>query len=276
MTQDHRQQGDLPIQIAPDTATLAQTAAREFVQCCGQALREREWFAVCLSGGNTPAWLFDVLARPPFAQAVPWHRVLVFWGDERHVLHDDPRSNYHMAVHHLLRHVAIPPAHVFPVPTRLDQPCQAAARYEETLRQIFKGKLGLSAPVFDLVYLGLGDDGHTASLFPGDALLQQPWPDNPKDAAWVAAPAQAYSGVRRVTLMPWALAQARTVVFLVSGANKARPLQRMLQGPHRPAALPAQAVWLRCRERCRFLVDAAAARLLQTPAMASLDAAAPF
>jgi len=247
----------LHVQIVPDPQALAQAAAQDFVQRCEEAVQECGFFTVCLSGGSTPAHMFDLLAKPPFSEQIPWRHVLVFWGDERFVPRAHPDNNCHMAYKHLLNHVPIPPENVYPIPTELSHPQQAAIRYQHTLRQVF-ARLGLREPAFHLLHLGMGPDGHTASLFPHNPLLQSPYKSHP----WVAACWAPHLNAYRMTLTPWALTRGQAVIFLVAGANKSHTLRRILRGPVMGTQLPAQSVWLSCPRRCYFMLDEEAARLL--------------
>ncbi|HEY3763639.1 MAG TPA: 6-phosphogluconolactonase [Gaiellales bacterium] len=213
--------------VLADPAAVAQAAAEAFVEAVA-AGGDRP--AVCLSGGSTPQAAHHLLASSAYAGRVDWERVHVFFGDERRVPLGDARSNYHSARESLLDHVPVPDAHVHAL-TDADQ-------YEGLLRAFFG-----EAARFDLLFLGMGDDGHTASLFPGSvSLLEQ--------ERWVIDPPDVVAGMARHTLTLPALDAARRTLFLVTGAAKAPVLGRIRAGERFPAGMVQGAEWL---------VDAAAA-----------------
>ena len=186
-------------------------------------------FAVALSGGSTPKRLFEVLAEPANAARFPWARTQLFWGDERLVPYDDPDSNYRMTRLALLDHVPLSPGQVHPMPVQGD-PASAASAYQATLQAYYNAEaLDMSRPLFDVVLLGLGENGHTASLFPETAALEE-------SLAWVA-PVTQHVPQPRLTLTYPAIACSRVVAFLVAGEGKADVLQRVLSGDRsQPAA----------------------------------------
>ena len=197
-----------------------------------QAVLERGRCDLVLAGGNTPRFVYERLASGE-AGPIPWERVRLFWGDERFVPHDHPASNYRLARESLLERLQPPGPQVFPVPTGEAGPEQAARRYERTLRELLPGR---AFPAFDLVLLGLGADGHTASLFPGG-------PEGEERTRWCLV-SRAPEGVavrERITLSLPALSAARAVAFLVAGEDKRAALQSLLD-PALPLekALPAQ------------------------------------
>jgi 6-phosphogluconolactonase len=254
-----RRQGPIaPVEVLPTAEALMQAAAEAFVRCAAEAMRTSGRFAVALSGGSTPRRLYELLTTEPHAARVDWPRVYVFWGDERCVPPEDPASNYRMARESLLDRVPVPGPNVHRIRGE-DDPADAAEAYERELRQAFSAPEGppRSAPGgrFDLVLLGLGDDGHTASLFPGTAALRE-------TTRWVVAHHVAAASMWRITLTPLVINAAADVVFIVSGPEKAVILQRVVEGPCRPDELSAQGVAPRAG-RLRWLVDAAAARNLR-------------
>jgi 6-phosphogluconolactonase len=190
----------------------------------------------------------------PLVSRVMWSRVQVLWGDERCVPPDQAESNYRMARETLLDHIPVPAANVHRIHGE-DDPTTAAARYEATLRALLKTPTGppRAAPGarIDLVLLGLGDDGHTASLFPGSAAVHE-------QTRWVMAEYAAAASMWRVTLTPAVINAAAEVLFLVSGGTKAGIVQQVLEGPRRPRDLPAQAI-VPSNGQVRWCVDAAAA-----------------
>lgn len=208
--------------VLPDKEALSHAAAQRFV-----ALADRYTstgaFGVALSGGSTPRPLYERLAAPPYRDQVSWPQVHLFWGDERCVPPDHAESNYRMACETLLDHVEIPAENIHRVRGELD-PARAAQEYRSELERV----LGAS-PGFDLILLGMGDDGHTASLFPGSPALQE----NERAAVAVYAP---HLDSWRVTLTLPVLNRARHVLFLVSGADKAPALARIRAGEPLPAA----------------------------------------
>jgi 6-phosphogluconolactonase len=233
---------------------LALEAAERITRAAGESVGAGGRLTLALAGGSTPGRTYGVLARPEMMARLDWSRAFVFFGDERCVPPDDPRSNYGMASKALLEHVPVTPDHVFPIPTDRT-PAECARAYAATLASLFKPPAG-AAPVFDLILLGLGDDGHTASLFPGMPSLQE-------REAWVvdSPPGVLPPPVARVTLTYPVLNAARRVLFLVSGEKKAAVLREVLEGDPSPAERPAAGV--RPREgTVTWLVDAAAARLL--------------
>jgi 6-phosphogluconolactonase len=193
---------------------------------------DHDYFAVALSGGSTPRSLFSLLAGPERAQHIGWSKVHVFWGDERTVPPDDPDSNYRMAREALLDRVALPSSNVHRIPAELE-PTRAAEEYAHTLRDFFTRRTG--AARFDLILLGMGADGHTASLFPGTAALDE-------HERWVVANYVEKLDTWRITLTLPVLNGAEHVAFLVAGAGKAETLKRVLQGPRQPRELPSQLI----------------------------------
>jgi 6-phosphogluconolactonase len=229
--------------VLADSAALARHAAEVLVD---EAARVPGRFALSLSGGSTPKLLYELLATPEFRDRMPWERVHLFWGDERFVPHDHADSNYRMTREAMLDHLPIPPENIHAVPTDTT-PADGAARYDRTLR-VFYGRENLDAsrPLFDVTLLGLGEDGHTASLFPGTPALDE-------SLAWVT-PVTTHVAQPRVTLTYPAIASSGTVLFLAAGAGKRAILQRVWQGDH---ALPSARV--RAVGRTLWVVDRAAA-----------------
>ncbi len=235
------------LQVYPDSAALAEAAAEHFVDHARQALAQRPRFAVALSGGTTPQAAYMRLAVPDFARQVDWPRVHIFWGDERCVPADHVDSDFRMAREALLNHIPLPPQNIHRLRGELE-PRQAATDYAQDLRAFF----GEAAPCFDLVLLGLGEDGHTASLFPGTAALRE-------NEKWVAANWVEKLHTWRLTLTPPVINQALQATFIVSGAHKAEIVCEVLTGPYQPEVWPAQLVKAR---QVVWLADAAAASLV--------------
>lgn len=226
------------LHVAEDADALARAAAGEFLVYAWEAVRARGRFTVALAGGDTPRAAYAEIAatwRDWGDGPLDWSRVHVFWGDERHVSPDDPRSNYRMARETLLSRVPLPPSNIHPVPTTLPDPRDGASRYEATLRDFFDGDGGGALPRFDLVLLGMGADGHTASLFPDHEALEEA-----RRLAVATSGPGGGVGDWRVTLTLPVLNHAATVVVLVSGARKAATLHRVLEGPSADPLLPIE------------------------------------
>jgi 6-phosphogluconolactonase len=218
------------IHIYENLEKLSQAAAELFTDLAKQAITARGRFSVALSGGQTPRRLYEILAAAPLREQIPWGAVHVFWGDERYVPSDDPRSNALMAHQALLDHVPVLPEHIHPILCTLP-PQQVASHYENELRDFF----GNTPPTMDLILLGLGDNAHTASLFPHTAVLNE-------QQRWVAEIYVAEQDMVRVTLTAPLINQANQVVFLVSGSDKASALKNVLEGPYQPHEFPAQLI----------------------------------
>jgi 6-phosphogluconolactonase len=227
------------LEILADPDALARRAA-ELVVAAAQAAKDR--FAIALSGGSTPKRLYQLLVDAP----MPWARTHCFWGDERFVPPDHPSSNYRMTREALLAHVPIPPSQIHPVPTMGLTPDAAAAEYERTLKTFYGREDLIERPLFDVVLLGLGTNGHTASLFPGKPVLEE-------RHRWVGCMDDAEAGPR-ITLTYPSLESSRETLFLVAGADKKVVLREVLDGDRRhPAAR------LEPHGKLRFLADRAAA-----------------
>jgi 6-phosphogluconolactonase len=253
--------------VCPDAAEVARAAARRFVDWAWQAIARDGKFQVALSGGSTPREMYRVLATQEFRTQIDWARVHLYWGDERAVLPDHADSNYGMARRELLLRVPIPSENVHRMEAEISPIGRAAHNYETVLRESLPVD-DRGFPVFHLVLLGLGTDGHTASLFPGAKLLRE-------TTRWVSTPALDKTGTRRMTLTLPVIEAAQRILFLVTGAQKAAMLRVVLCGsPDRE--LPAQMAQPRNGERI-FLVDEDAARLLpvETDATASEPPAGP-
>ena len=200
---------------------LFQAAAEEVIRSATDAVAKRGRFTIALSGGSTPRNLYTLIAANA-STTLPWSQMFFFWGDERHVPPDSPDSNYRMAKESLLSKVPIPPANIFPVPAENPDAAQVADIYEQTLRKFFAVAPG-EFPRFDLILLGMGPDGHTASLFPETAALQE------KSRLVVANWVEKLGGSRITFTLPL-LNSARCVTFLVSGTDKAAALHEVLEG----------------------------------------------
>lgn len=214
-------------------AALADEGAQRFVALAGEAISARGRFSVALAGGNTPRALYERLARPPLRDAIDWARVHVFWSDERFVPLNDSESNFRMARETLLAHVTIPAEQIYPAPTLIETPEAAAQAYSETITAVFSG----APPRFDLILLGMGADGHTASLFPGHPEVVAP--SELLVAAVYHAPKPPTT---RLTFTYRTINAAAHVIFLVAGADKQATLRQVLNGPLDVARLPAQGV----------------------------------
>jgi 6-phosphogluconolactonase len=223
-----------------DADDLARTAAERLLARIVQA-GERP--AIALTGGSSPEGLYRLLAQEPYRSRIPWERVHWFIGDDRFVPPDSPLSNMGMARRLFLDRVKVPPANIHPIATIADSPQTAAQRYESELKNFYGAeRFGPARPLFDLVLMGLGSDGHTASLFPGAPALEE-------KEHWVVGVDKAHLApfVPRVTLTFPALASAREMLFLVSGEDKRDILARVLAGEDLPAArahCDGELVWL--------------------------------
>ena len=233
---------------------MANAAARRFSDLAQQAVARRGRFSVALSGGSTPLDLYRTLARAPYSNGVHWQRVHFFWGDERCVPADHPRSNYKMVRESLLKHVPVPFEQVHRIAGEA-APGDAAKAYEAGLRDFFQA----GEPRFDLVLLGMGSDGHTASLLPGSKAVELEV--KAAQQRWVTANFAEKEGAWRVTLTTVPINAAAVVVFLVAGEEKASTLKAVLEGPRQPLRLPAQLI-RPAKGELIWMVDEAAAGLL--------------
>lgn len=241
------------LRVFPDVERLSEALVSAIVARLAMAVRTRGSGSIALSGGRTPRVLYDRLARD-HRQDLPWPQVHIFWGDERYVPPEDQRSNYRMASEALLGHVPVPAANVHRMPTEPADPRDAAAAYELVLRAHF----GTPWPRFDLVLLGLGDDGHTASLFPGSSALDEA-------ERWVVTVNGPSEPRVRLTLTLPAITHAAAIDVIVSGSSKAEPLRRALADDPDPQRCPASAV-RRTDGALVWWADAAAAAHVQSPA----------
>lgn len=236
--------------IFADAASLNQAAAQLLTTLAQEAVAKHGRFSIALSGGGTPTRVYQRWAQPPFRDAMPWRHTHLFWGDERLVPPTHESSNYRQIADLLLPHVPIPPGNVHRAKGELTMTA-AVADYTQHL-QDFAG--GTAVPILDVVLLGMGSDGHTASLFPGS-------PVDPPE--WVVGVTADYDGrpAQRLSLTPTVINQARHIIFLVTGENKAATLQKVLYGPRQPEQLPTQRIQP-THGTLTWLVDTAAAQNL--------------
>lgn len=241
------------MEVYPDPSAVARAAAELVVDLCAEAVDATGRFLIALSGGNTPRGLYERLAGPGYAERIPWESVHVFWGDERCVPPFDPQSDYGMAKEVLLDHVEIAEGRIHRIRGE-DDPELVAGEYERLLRRTFGAMTGPPPTVpgarFDLVLLGMGEDGHTASLFPGTSAVQELH-------RWVMPVEAPADPRRRVSLTPPVLNASAHTLFMVTGAEKAPALAAVLEGPRDPLVYPSQAI-----EDAEWFVDADAASLL--------------
>jgi 6-phosphogluconolactonase len=237
-----------------DLEDLSEAAAGEFCRIACQAIAERRRFVVVLSGGSTPRRLYELLTTDRYRDRVAWDRVEFFWSDERAVPPDHYDSNYRMACDLLLEPLAVPTAHIHRIEAERQDLDGAALAYEREIARVFGLLPNAPPPAFDLVLLGMGADGHTASLFPRT--------DAPGEAPrWVISQHVSAIAANRVTMTPRILNAARHVLFLVAGGEKAEALALVLDGVRDPQLLPAQMIEPTSGALMWFVDRAAAARL---------------
>lgn len=240
--------------VESDAASLAQRAARYFVEKAEEAAAQRGRARIAISGGSTPKAAFQLLADPgqPWRTRMPWEKLDLFWVDERCVPPDNAESNYRMTREALLEHVPLRAEQIHRMEGELE-PEAAAARYESDLRNSFRLE-GAETPRFDLVALGMGEDGHTASLFPHTAAIHEM-------SHLVTANYVPQKEMWRITLTWPVINQASAVFFLIGGADKALILRDVLTGPNDPERLPSQLIWP-AGGILTLILDKAAAALL--------------
>lgn len=239
------------INIYVNSGALSRAGAELFVRASRKALEARGRFLAAISGGGTPAGLFGLLADITYREQVPWESTYAFWADERMLSPDEEGSNYRQAADTLLDHVTIPKGNILRIKGELE-PAEAVNDYTKVLKRFAAPPLAW--PRFDLVLLGMGSDGHTASLFPGSPVET----DSP-----VLSVSADYQGrpTQRVTLTPPVFNSAREVIFLVTGESKAETLTRVINGEFQPELLPAQRIRPADGE-LTWLLDCAAASKL--------------
>lgn len=240
------------VHIVRDAEALARRAGQMALEISEAAARQRDSAYLALSGGSTPKRMGELLAEPETRDLPVWKRLHVFWGDERWVPLESRESNAGEAVRSFLAHVAIPDQHIHPMPAGAGTPHEAAGTYEQLVESVVPSNEG--TPRFDLVFLGMGDDGHTASLFPHTPAIHE-------EESLVVANFVPKLDTVRLTMTPPVLNAGRNVIFLVAGANKAERLAAVLEGPYQPSELPSQIIQP-VTGKLIWLVDRAAAAAL--------------
>lgn len=237
------------IKVLPDPPAVAREAAERIVRIAQESIALDGRFSIALSGGSTPKMLFELLATEPYRSRIDWTKVEIFFGDERCVPPDHRESNYRMAREALLSKVPIPGDNVYRMRGEID-PQEAAKEYGELLKEKF-GDAGL-----ELILLGMGDDGHTASLFPGTQAV-----DETKHRVVANYAEHSTTGRSwRITMTAPFINQARNILILVVGAGKARPVSEVLEGPRDPARMPIQLIQP-VSGKLTWLLDAGAASM---------------
>ena len=244
------------IRILVDGAAIAKRAAQEFVQAAIAAVREKGLFSAALAGGSTPKALYSLLADDAVLRSqVPWDKICLFFGDERHVGPGHPESNFRMVTEAMLAKLPLRAEQVTRIKGEYPDAEEAAREYEQALREYFKLKDG-EYPRFDLVLAGMGNEGHTLSLFPGTKALHADGRIAVRN--WIG---KLYT--ERITLTALAASNAAQIIFMVTGADKAPALKAVLEGPFEPEQLPAQLLQPQ-NGKLLWLVDAAAGSMLST------------
>ena len=243
------------VQVVEDAEALSRTAAVAIVRQVNEALQKRELFTIALSGGSTPELLYALLATDAsLREEVDWGKIHFLWGDERCVPPDHPESNYRMANEAMLSKVPVPAANIHRVRAEDSDAGKAAEAYEQEVRLLFKLGPG-ELPRLDCVLLGMGPDGHTASLFPGTTAL------NEKERLVVANWVEKFR-THRITMTAPVLNNAYSIMFLVGGEEKAEVLREVLQGDRQPERYPSQLIQP-AHGKLLWLIDKAAAKLLK-------------
>jgi 6-phosphogluconolactonase len=244
------------IRVLADGAALAKRAAQEFVRAATSAVGEKGSFNVALAGGSTPKALYGLLVNDPTLRSqLPWDKIHLFFGDERHVAPDQPDSNFRMATEAMISQSPLKPEQVTRIKGEYADAETAALEYEKALREYFKLKDG-EYPRFDLVLAGMGNEGHTLSLFPGTKALHA-------DGRLVVRNWIGKLCTDRITLTGPAASNAAQIMFMVTGADKAPALKSVLEGPFEPEQLPAQLLQPK-NGKLLWLVDTAAGSMLST------------
>ncbi len=254
---------DKKIIIFPSPNDLFQFAAKDFKQRAITAINDKGIFSVVLAGGNTPKVFFDTLTSiEDYKKNIPWQQIQFFFGDERYVSFDDVNSNYHMAYEYLFSRVSVKPENIYRMPTEFHDPKDAAKEYEQMLRKAFHINED-AFPEFDLVYLGLGDNAHTASLMPLSEIVNQAvenlFPN--KNTQLVASLFVSELEMYRITLTSSAINHGKNIIFLVTGANKATAVHEVLEGKTDPLHYPAQLIHC-LQEKTIWYLDLEAAEKL--------------
>ncbi|MBY0544527.1 MAG: 6-phosphogluconolactonase [Gammaproteobacteria bacterium] len=246
------------IKAFPELSDLFQAVVDDFVQRANTALAAKDFFTVVLSGGNTAKYFFDALAESELS--IPWRQIKIFFGDERYVSANDEESNYYMAKKHLFSKLPIPTENIYRIPTEFSVPKIAAEHYEMTLRKVFSLKNN-EFPKFDLVYLGLGENAHTASLMPFSDIVED-YIEGKNTDKIVASLWVPELNMYRITLTPDAINHATCVCFMVTGSSKASAVWHTLNGPFNPQEYPAQLI--QCvHEKTIWYLDQTAVKLLR-------------
>ena len=242
------------IRILPNPDEVNRLVTEEFIHLAEKAIRQKGFFSAALSGGSTPKSLYTLLGSDRYQKQVLWPKVHLFWGDERCVPPDHPESNYHMIRKLLIGKIPIPEENIHRMPAELEDHNRAATEYEQTIRMFFR--LGAEElPRFDLILLGMGEDGHTASLFPGTAVLAE------KNHLVFASYIEKF-GTYRLTLTVPVINQAANIIFLIFGGSKASILKDVIEGRYEPDRLPSQLI-RPVNGRLFFIMDRAAAGKLR-------------
>ncbi|HZE82852.1 MAG TPA: 6-phosphogluconolactonase [Puia sp.] len=246
----------MQLHVYKDAEELSHEVAGWIAGCTADTLKGKDRFSIALSGGSTPQRLHKILAASPYREQIDWSKLHIFWGDERAVPFEDSRNNAKMAYDTLLNFVPVPPSQIHVMRTDIG-PEQSALEYEKILHEYFpldgRGK-GPGQTSFDLVLLGMGDDGHTLSLFPGTEVVHE-------EKAWTKAFFLKEQDMYRITLTKTIVNRAARVAFLTTGAGKAHALREVLQGAYNPDLYPSQEIRPADGELHWFVDKAAAAEL---------------
>jgi 6-phosphogluconolactonase len=238
------------LHINPTPKKVSEALAGYFAEAAKEAVQAQGRFTVALTGGSSPKQLYAILADSPYRDIIPWNKTFVFWGDERSVPFNDSRNNAKMTFEALLNHVPVPKNQIYPMSGEVTAE-ESAHQYEEILQKHFAGK----PPQFDLILLGLGENGHTASLFPYTPVLGE-------KERWVKEVYLTDQQMYRITLTAPFINQAKKIAFILFGSSKAQVLYDVMKGKYQPDFLPAQLIKPSSGELDWF-IDEAAAQLVK-------------